>query len=614
MSPRSRAIVLRRRDPPSPAALAAEIRLAGLVQEVFALEDRLEAMVRELALFEARYREATCEAFADLERSERLLGRVRRLEEEVKRLSTALAAASAAPARGERATRRAAAARHGPVRDPAPARRAAPSAELLAAEQALERDLKALHRRLARVLHPDLARGDDAERARLSDLMASANDAYARGDRAALELLAERVGATDAAAGSEAERLARLARRIGVVERARTRLASDGARLAASTAARLRAEAAQRSVEGGDLLTEARESAQEGARLAREKALAGMARLAAGARALTRARRQAEGPAPGARRGRARDPVSESPLVRRRPTRADLRRATPAARALALWLERHAAGPAPWDAALTVLAYLAEAGGRLPEALGSIRAFQERWDALRAGWPGAPDLAGALALAPRHVDLGLRWGSEGVEAGVQLSAPELLAGVRDGLRAEAAKALARRALTALGPRERCGRCGADAYAIHLLRVRGIEELHGLACPSCAAVLRSFRRYGEPDALESLSGVALEVGLVVEQPLRLAGAPLAFQMLPVERARLTARALLSRFRELCLERHGIELAPGALALEVGRTLLAPGARVPERARVSLVTLPAAGLAARDLLDLVRRRVERRFRGD
>src|SRR5207237_4915957 len=56
------------------------------------------------------------------------------------------------------------------------------------------RALKRLFRRLARVLHPDLAQSD-AERVRLHHLMAEVNAAYERGDRTALEVMAEKVGA-----------------------------------------------------------------------------------------------------------------------------------------------------------------------------------------------------------------------------------------------------------------------------------------------------------------------------------------------------------------------------------------------------------------------------------
>jgi hypothetical protein len=215
----------------------------------------------------------------------------------------------------------------------------------------------------------------------------------------------------------------------------------------------------------------------------------------------------------------------------------------------------------------------------------------------------------ALGRLPRHVEVGLRLQGGQLRAGLQLESPELLAGLRAALHRETVRELARRVLAALGPRLRCERCRREVYAVHLLRLRGIDEVHGLACPGCASLLKSFRRYGQPEDLEALSPLAVEVGLVSEQPVRFAGASLAFQMLPAERARLTARALLRRLRELCLEPHGIDVPRDALGLRVGGALLATGARVPEGPTAVVVALPGAGRAGRQLLARVREQLGR-----
>ena len=86
MSPRSRAIVLRPRDPPSSQVLAAELRLAGLLHELGDLEAEVGVLARELNTFETRYLDATGKAFAELDRAERLVRRVRRALDEVARL------------------------------------------------------------------------------------------------------------------------------------------------------------------------------------------------------------------------------------------------------------------------------------------------------------------------------------------------------------------------------------------------------------------------------------------------------------------------------------------------------------------------------------------------
>src|SRR5512142_1163665 len=127
---------------------------------------------------------------------------------------------------------------------------------------------------------------------------------------------------------------------------------------------------------------------------------------------------------------RAFDPLGESELVRRGAARLDQRRATAAARELARSLE-DAAGSAPWEVALTCLAFFAEAAGaRPPESLSTAEGWAAVWDAVRGGWPAAPDLPRALARLPRHLAVGARAQGEEVLAGLQLAAAELAAGVQ----------------------------------------------------------------------------------------------------------------------------------------------------------------------------------------
>jgi hypothetical protein len=626
--PRSRAIVLRRSDPPSSMALAAELRLGQLLREVEALDAEVTALAEALAAFERRYRDATDAAYAALDRAERLDRRLRRLDDELARLRERLRLGPPPPqkrvvARGLRpasarkvaaAAAAAASARRPelPREDPPPA---APSRG-----PAPDPELKALYRRLARLLHPDLAQGDEAERARFSDLMARVNHAYARRDRAALELLAERIGGGQAPGDlSDAERRQNLDGRIASLEAMRARLLERREQLGASSTAQLRAEADARAEAGGDLLAEAAAGAEE-----RTRALLGglgplLDRLATDAIAVAGARRRAlaaeGGPEKGRRRKRsAWDPVAESPLLRRSPRAAD-RRLSPASRALVRALQI-AAARAPWEIALTFLAFLNEEAGPPPETLASWAGLEERWEALAAGWTDAPELGQALAEAPRHLEIGLRLHGDGpgeLHAGLQLAAPEHLAAARAAFTHEAAAPLARAVMAVLGPAERCRSCRADVYAVHLLRLRGIDEVHGLACPACATVLRSFWRYGQAEGLEALSELALEVELVAEQTVWLGGAELAFQMLPAERDRLDAAGLLQRFRDLCLEPYDVRLPAGSLALRAGRAKLAPDAPVPRRGKVTLVALPGAGVSERELLSTLRERIRKRFRG-
>ena len=613
--PRACAIVLQPADPPSPALLAAERRLAVLVVEAGQVEEQVEVLARELAAFEARYREATGVAYAELEKAQRLGRRLERLRDELERLD-ALSRGEAAvtelqprplpPSRPRVAGHRARAA--GPDHE----RRAVP--RVSEPEAAPPEDLKTLYRRLARLLHPDLIQGDAVERARRSDLMARANEAWRRRDHVALELLAERLGAGGAEAlFTESDRLAHLARRAAAMEAALARLTSARHRLLTSPAARLREEAARRAEGGGDALVEARDLADAEAKIAREAALTRLDALGPAARSLSRAPARAAiavpGRSPAGEEGRLERLVAGSALVRN----ADAGLLGSEARTLARRLVEEAAAPAPWQAALTLLAWLGEAAGSPPPPFASTAELAERWDAIRAGWDVAPDLGRALADLPREVELGLRLGREGIVAGLQLAGSELAAGVPIALADERLQALAARVLLALGPRERCRSCEAEVYAVHLLRLRGLDEVHGLACPACGAVLRTFYQYGPAEGLAGLVPLAVDLGVLAEQEVRIGRSSMTLQMLPAERRRLTARALLRRLRDLCLTPHGIELPQSALRLRAAGAVLPAGARVPEQARVELVAGAEASLAGRHLARAIRDGAKRRFKG-
>jgi DNA-directed RNA polymerase subunit RPC12/RpoP len=186
--------------------------------------------------------------------------------------------------------------------------------------------------------------------------------------------------------------------------------------------------------------------------------------------------------------------------------------------------------------------------------------------------------------------------------------------VRLALEHGAVAALARTVLGALGPEERCGRCRKAVLGLHLLRTRGLDERHGVVCPRCGGVLRSYWRYGEAEGLEALAPLSLALGLVAEQAVTLGGARLGFQLLPSEQEGLTARDLLERFAELYLEPYQAPVVRQALRLGPGGRSkpLAPGAAVAGWRGLSLTLAPEAGMAAEGLLELLRTRIERRFR--
>lgn len=610
----------------------AEARLRALLDEVGALDAEVEALADALAGFQRRVDAVLGEPYADLARAERLVRRLQALVDAADGLAGELGRGEVRRRRRRgrgrptpRPSPRGAAGASGhagidPESDleaelgagpgPDPLRAAAPEGVEPPEDPAVA--LKRLYRRLARALHPDLA-ANDADRERLGRLMADLNAAHARGDLAALEIMAERLGADRDPTVTPAERLAHLARRLATMGSVAASLRRERDRLAASRTARLRAEAAARAAAGGDWLEEALREAAEDLRACHADALARLDRLTRAARELERARRKAMTKLD--RRGgkaglRPFDPLAESPVVRAAAARLERGRATAEARALARALEEDAAARR-WEAALTLLAFFAEeAGARPPDALAGAEGWAARWERLRAALPGAPELPRALGRLPRHLEVGLRAARGGVAAGVQLAAPDLVAGVRIALDRAPVAALAREVLAALGPEAACAGCG-PVLALHLLRTRGLDERHGHVCPSCGEVLRSFWRYGEAEGFEALAPHARALGLVTEVTASLAGTSIGFGLLPAERAALTAAGLRRRFAELYLAQYEVSLDPQAVAVSGARGPLAPGAKVAGERRLELGT-EGAELSAEALLELLRGRIERRFR--
>jgi hypothetical protein len=197
-------------------------------------------------------------------------------------------------------------------------------------------------------------------------------------------------------------------------------------------------------------------------------------------------------------------------------------------------------------------------------------------------------------------------------AGPQLADAELLAGVRIALERGSVARIARDVLAALGPDLACAGCGGRGAGVHLHRTRGLDELHGVACPACGALARSYWRYGVTDGLEALSPHALRLGLAAEVTAQLAGTAIGFQMIPAEREKLTAAQLRRRFAELYLAAYEVDLDPDAIGIAAGEDELSPGARIAPGEKLRFTVASGARLTAEELLELLRARIERRFR--
>jgi hypothetical protein len=313
------------------------------------------------------------------------------------------------------------------------------------------------------------------------------------------------------------------------------------------------------------------------------------------------------------RKLRAFDPVQESPLVRQGVLRLERQRATPAARELARRLE-DAVTPEPWQVALTLMAFFAEAAGRPPPGLDTSEAWAERYELLRElDMPEAPSFDQALTRLPRHLELGMRVMKKEIRFGLQLREAELLAAVPLALQRADVAERGRSVLAVIGPQEQCKRCGEEVLLQHLLRTRGLDELNGMLCPLCAHVQKSYWLYSRSEGQEALLPHALRLGTIVEQGLRLAGTTLGFQLLPEERETLTVAQLHQRFVDLYLQPYGVELEPAHVRLVQGGKELDAETLVG-RGAITLKLAPEAGTSEKEVLALLRSRIERRFRPD
>lgn len=625
-----------------PRVLAAEQRLKALVTELDALDEELESLEHELEHFAHEYENALAEGYDEVERAERWLRRLRTLQDALSALTRQYQQRlpEKPTARGKRRQSPSTAPRA--ITSERPSGSASATARLEAEAEVFPEDdteadaedfteddaplperedealvLKRLHRRLARLLHPDLARSEE-ERQRLDALMARVNVAFEEKDLTALELIAAKVGEGEMPAElTDEERLAHLEARTRTLSTAAQSLRRQRERLRDTATARLYEEHQRRRAEGRDYLAETRTELAEEAETLMQDGRARMAQLEQAARTLTTERNKRmstlTGSGKSGRKLKAFDPVLESPLVRRGVLRLERQRASAAAHALARALEDTVAHE-PWQVVLTLMAFFAEAAHRPPPGLATSAAWAQTYELLRAELPDAPGFEHALTRLPRHLELGLRLQKEAVRFGVQLKDVELLAAAPLALQREDVAEWGRRVLAVLGPREKCRRCEEEVHLVHLLRTRGLDELNGQLCPRCFGVQKSYFVFNmAPEGQEALLPHALRLGVVVEQGVRLAGASVGFQFLPEERAALTVEQLRQRVVDLYLKPYGVELAPEHLRLSRGGAVLAPEASVPQGV-VTLTLAEEAGTSERELLELLRSRIERRFRPD
>lgn len=583
--PKTRALV--RLAPETAEASASERELATLLERLADLEAATASLSASLGRFREERREQLGAAEEELFAAKRFDDRMSRLRAEAEEWEAGWP--RPASRRGARRVRSA--------RGPEPLQ-PKPAAEPWVA-------LKDLYRALVRATHPDRAT-TEAERARKSELLARVNAAYARDDRVLLELLYAQVSSPlepreielydpwkfpegNERANHAEKRLATLVPLVSSLEKELGRLrasslfrdletrrvAADGGKdYFADELARIRGDSARSLARGLDRAIEL-----EGA----------MRAFPRGERASIARNREL--------------------LLRKAVTRLDKERATEDATRLESEL-RSRAGTAPWQVALSVFAFFAEVSAEPPPGLSTLAATRDRYERLRVTWPSAPPFERAILQLPSFLELGLRAYPKRLGFGLQMKHAWALGSVRRALSTPELLPLARRVLEVMGPSERCSACGKAAFLVHLFRTRGLDEIHGLVCPACAAVQRSYRTFGSPEGLEALAPYAVPLELIDEQAVRIADATIVLGLRPTERKGLTARRLLERIAAL----HFDGLAEGLsryARIREGQNPLSPSSPVRRGAKVRLVLARGAPLGEKELVRLMRAQARARY---
>jgi hypothetical protein len=188
-------------------------------------------------------------------------------------------------------------------------------------------------------------------------------------------------------------------------------------------------------------------------------------------------------------------------------------------------------------------------------------------------------------------------------------------GILLALRRHAIRREFKRVLSVLGERKRCDTCASDVFTVPLYRVRGIDALRALVCPTCATTLASYFMPKGDDVQAVLNVAFIDFELIHEWSFQLGKTSIATQLTQHELEALNVGDMRKRFFGDVLKRHAIEVTLPQLILEQDGAKLSDRRSIEALPSRSFVVRfgPGAAVSEGDAVELLKHRIRTRFSG-
>ncbi len=588
-------------DTPSKVRLRAlQAALSARRDDIGALDLRIENLRSELQTFERQYQAQLAGEHDRLRRIERMLRQIERWTELLSE-----APREEVPERVKKTRKK----RHREVETQRVGLPPANEDDLIAPAKR-DAALKAAYRALARRYHPDLARNEE-ERIRFGDLMARINALYESGDIDKLVALQEQDGAPlDEVQGSDEDRISALEERLQWFESVLQNLKNELAQLERCATYELSREAERLREEGRELVAEVRGDLVRRIALAEQDIPISIAGMEAHVEQFNR---QASGLEQTGKTLDRFEPHADKQLVRLGLQALTDLQATPAAERYAEWLltlgEQH-----PALLRVVMLAYVSELSPLPISGLERFDDLRDRYLALSERDEAPLPLERALVELDTVVEYGVKQASaKQARTALHFLNDEAANAMPLALRRANVRREFRRLLLVLGEREACSTCRRDVFTIPLYRLRGLDDLRGLACPRCSKTLRSYWMPKGKDVQSVLNTAFLDFEIVVEANVHIGRGAVAMQFLSEEIDTLSIGDLKQRIHSDIFVRNAFEIERDQITLchlEQPQSDQRPLAELPSldvRVRFS----EGAPHSEADTLELLKHRIRTRW---